>query len=335
VFLVSVILWPAGSASANDWDLEIGDVLLRELNVAGFEAFGHVAIYERWVGGDPSNSANHVVLEGDGSTGVRRHLLSAFFGDSPYLASRTEGVVAEKRIAIVSFAGSKIGKPYTLGGPGSPEFRGYEPDDEAYRCDGLVERAYEEALVNGITGIVPNATDNQVLTNWLATYPTNQASLMSPATATAPAVTITQVASPGDPDPNDEIVQGEVTITAHADDGPNGSGITLVQFWNGAPPAGWSATPNLGDDSHNEDVEGDYTVTWDTTSVPDGEYDLYARAYDKAGSDGTSAAFSVVVANSGSPVPSVSLGGLALLGGLVLAVAVAGLAVQRRGRTRG
>jgi hypothetical protein len=239
-------------------------------------------------------------------------------------------VLAEKRTAIISFAGSKLGKPYTLGGLGSPEFRGYEPDDEAYRCDGLVERAYEEALVNGITGIVPNATDNGVLTNWLATYPTNQASFMSPATATGPEVTITQVASPTDPYPGDAIVQGEVTITAHADDGPNGSGITLVQFWNGAPPAGWSSPPNLGDDSHNVDVEGDYTATWDTTSVPDGEYDLYARAYDKAGSDGTSPVFTITVDNTSPLIPTLSSWGLILFGGLLLGTMFAALRSKDR-----
>ncbi len=75
---------------------------------------------------------------------------------------------------------------------------------------------------------------------------------------------------------------GTVTAAASATDDV---GVTKVEFYAGTTLVGTAtAAP--------------YTVAWDTTTVPDGQYALTAKAWDDAGNKTTSAASTVTVSNA-------------------------------------
>ena len=100
-----------------------------------------------------------------------------------------------------------------------------------------------------------------------------------PADTTGPGVTVT---APG----AGATVSGSVTVTATASDNV---GVVGVQFLvNGSA---------LG----AEDTTAPYSVGWTTTSVPNGVYQLTARARDAAGNQTTSAGVTVTVANAATP----------------------------------
>ena len=296
--LIAVVILFSSTAMAQTVSCEKGDLLFRKMAVWGLENFGHTGIYEKWNGnGDPSDKSNHYVLESQSGYGPLRTTLDVFCSASEWLGTGSLNPTAAQRNAIISYPPSKIGIGFTAGGLGNPEFRGYG-DPERYRCDGLAERAYEEANINVPEGIVPNSIDIQVLTNPIATYPTNQASHMASYPGVGPDVDITSITCPSDPYPSDQYYKGTITTTAHADDGPRGSGTKLVQFWYGVPPASWSSTPNIGKDLHAADIEDDYTCDWDTTTVADDQYTLYAKAYDQAGNSKVSSGETITVDNT-------------------------------------
>ena len=153
----------------------------------------------------------------------------------------------------------------------------------------MAEAAYEAQGLD----IVPASEDT-----WLKTWPTNQASHMASYPGVGPNVEIASISCPSDPYPTDQYYKGTITITAHANDGTHGSGTKLVQFWYGVPPTGWSSTPNIGKDLHDADIEDDYTRSWDTTTVADGQYTLYAKAYDQAGNNKVSSGETITVDNT-------------------------------------
>lgn len=94
-----------------------------------------------------------------------------------------------------------------------------------------------------------------------------------PPDTTAPTVTLGAPASP---------LSGTVTLTATANDDV---GVTAVRFFAGAAQIGTDASPP-------------YSVSWDTTTVPDGTVTLRAEAEDEAGNVGTSATVDVTVMNA-------------------------------------
>lgn len=300
--LIAVVILFSSTAMAQTVSCEKGDLLFRKMDFGGLENFGHTGIYEKWNGiGDPADKSNHDVIESQLGSGPLRTTLDVFCsgGASEWLGTGSLNPTAAQRNAIISYPISKIGIGigFTPGGFGFPEFRGYS-DPERYRCDGLAERAYEEASINAPNGIVPNSIDIQVLTNPIATYPTNQASHMASYPGVGPDVDITSITCPSDPYPTDQYYKGTITITAHADDRPRGSGTKLVQFWYGVPPASWSSTPNIDKDLHAADIEDDYTCDWDTTTVADDQYTLYAKAYDQAGNSKVSSGETITVDNT-------------------------------------
>ncbi len=275
--IVAIILF-SNTAMAQTVSCEKGDLLFRKMAVWGLENFGHTGIYEKWNGnGDPADKSNHYVLESQLGYGPLRTTLDVFCSASDWLGTGSLNPTAAQRNAIISYPLSKIkiGIGFTPGGLGNPEFRGYG-DPERYRCDGLAERAYEEANINVPDGIVPNSIDVDVLINPKATYPTKQASYMASYPGVGPNV---QITSPSSSDATWPFYKGTITLTAHADDGDRGSGTLLVQFWDGTPPTGWAATPNIGKDKHKADIEDDYTHSWDTTTVGDGAHTIYTKVY--------------------------------------------------------
>ncbi|WNM57962.1 Ig-like domain-containing protein [Candidatus Nitrospira allomarina] len=89
--------------------------------------------------------------------------------------------------------------------------------------------------------------------------------------------------------PSTSSVSGTVTVTASANDNV---GITGVQFRiQGA---------NLGP----EDISSPYSISWDTTTMPNGPYTLSAIARDAAGNTTTAAPRTVTVSNSSTPPTS-------------------------------
>jgi hypothetical protein len=83
-----------------------------------------------------------------------------------------------------------------------------------------------------------------------------------------------------------EQVRGSIQVTAEATDP---SGVTSVAF---------SATGPGGSADLGEDMEAPFVATWDTTAVPDGEYDVVATATDGAGNEGESDPATVLVDNT-------------------------------------
>ncbi|HEY6503024.1 MAG TPA: Ig-like domain-containing protein [Chitinophagaceae bacterium] len=87
-------------------------------------------------------------------------------------------------------------------------------------------------------------------------------------------------------------VTGTINVTANATDNV---GVVGVQFLlNGS---------NLG----AEDISSPFSVSWNTTTVPNGNYTLTARARDASGNTTTSAAVNVIVNNNTNLIVSMNL----------------------------
>ncbi len=104
---------------------------------------------------------------------------------------------------------------------------------------------------------------------------------------TAPTVSVSAPA-------NGAPVSGTVTITATAADNVGVSGVQF--FANG--------TPLLA-----EDTSSPYSVSWNTTTATNGQYELTARARDAAGNTTTSTPITVTVANGDVVAPTVAITG--------------------------
>ena len=85
-------------------------------------------------------------------------------------------------------------------------------------------------------------------------------------------------------------VEGAIPVSANATDNV---GVVGVQFYLDGSPLG------------SEDTNPPYSITWDTTSVPNGSYTLTATARDAAGNVGTSPPVRVDVFNPDTEAPSV------------------------------
>ena len=110
--------------------------------------------------------------------------------------------------------------------------------------------------------------------------------------STALSLKISAVPTSPAPDPvvaisaptNGAVISGIVTISASASDPQNS--IASVQFYLGGSILGPTLTASP------------YTMTWDTTQVTDGNYNLSARATDLAGNGATSVPTNVTVKNA-------------------------------------
>lgn len=81
---------------------------------------------------------------------------------------------------------------------------------------------------------------------------------------------------------NGATLTGTTAITANASDN---IGVTRVEFYAGSTYLG-------------NDTTSPYSYSWNTTSVPNGTYNLTAKAFDGAGNNTTSSAVSVTVSNT-------------------------------------
>jgi hypothetical protein len=103
---------------------------------------------------------------------------------------------------------------------------------------------------------------------------------------TPPAVTLTTPSGGG-------FVSGPLALTATSPV----PGLSQIEFIVDGVPVGTSA-----------DTSSPYHLTWDSTTVPDGEHWLAARATDAQGRINTSAVVPVNIANAGPPPPPEGLG---------------------------
>src|ERR671922_142325 len=93
-------------------------------------------------------------------------------------------------------------------------------------------------------------------------------------------------------------VRGTISVDANSADG--GSGVASAQFQRS--PAGGGAWTNMG----AADTSAPYSVSFDTTGVSDGLYDLRVITGDNAGNSATSAVVSSVRVDNTSPTGSVT-----------------------------
>jgi len=103
------------------------------------------------------------------------------------------------------------------------------------------------------------------------------------ADTTAPTTSITAPAAGA-------TVANTITVSANASDNV---GVTNVEFYAGATLIG-------------SDNSSPYSISWNTTTVANGSYNLTSKAYDAAGNTGTSAVVSVTVSNDTTP-PTTSI----------------------------
>ncbi len=87
---------------------------------------------------------------------------------------------------------------------------------------------------------------------------------------------------------NGSTIAGTTTISANATDNV---GVTKVDFYQG--------TILLG-----TDTTAPYSMSWNTTEVSNGTYNLTAKAYDVAGNIGTSSSVTISIANATNPTPT-------------------------------
>ncbi len=90
------------------------------------------------------------------------------------------------------------------------------------------------------------------------------------------------------------VVSGNVTVSANANDNV---GVAGVQFLLDGSSLG------------AEDTTAPYSMTWDTTTVPNGVHTLQARARDTAGNLGTSSSSVTVTVSNSAPPPTPGLVG--------------------------
>ncbi len=90
------------------------------------------------------------------------------------------------------------------------------------------------------------------------------------------------------------------TISVSSNSADSGSGVASAQFER--RPAGGGAWTSIGTDPSSP-----YSVSWDTTSLADGDYDLRVVTSDEAGNTFTSGTRTVAVDNSAPSAPVVSL----------------------------
>lgn len=283
--VIAVMILFSNAAMAQTISYEKGDLLFSGTNLS----FGHTSIYEKWDGlHDPSVTNSHFIIESL-ANGPQRSSLSRIW--SVYKRSGTKNPTYAQRNLIICYAEGQFDKPYCFNPAPPASFKG----PTCYRCDGLAEAAYESVGHD----IVPAAIDHA-----LTTWPFKQATYMEHSSGVGPDVEMTSITCPSDPYPTDQYYKGTITVTAHANDGTHGSGTKLVQFWYGVPPTDWSSSPNIDKDLHDAYREDDYTCEWDTTTIDDGQYTLYAKAYDQAGNSKVSSGETITVDNTPPTIES-------------------------------
>jgi hypothetical protein len=88
----------------------------------------------------------------------------------------------------------------------------------------------------------------------------------------------------------DVITKGTVTVLANAS---GGTGVTKIEFYDGVTKIGEDLTP-----------PAPFSISWDTTTVSNGNHSLTAKAYDNSGNVSTSSAISITIDNQPPTAPT-------------------------------
>lgn len=266
---------------------EKGDALYRRGKIPGGSWwFGHCGLYYEWIDlnedGEPNNPddfATHRVIESVGGQGVHGCAPEDIFTFTQFDCTKFWGVytnsdlTAAQRQLIIDTAKMQKDCEYAF-------FRGYKNPSHydkhgnripgSFRCDGLVEYCYEIAFNepwkpkhNG--GLVPNDT-------WRRLKPTKQmeSERLTKRTEAEVKEVRLEFSPPG-------------ILRTYASDEDKGSGITMVEFWDGMPDDTPDDAPGvrLGYDDHDvtysEPEENHIYQVYGTTA------NLYAKAFDQAG----------------------------------------------------
>lgn len=148
------------------------------------------------------------------------------------------------------------------------------PFNTAYDRINNVENVYINSPVTGSYTV-------EVIGYNIPTGPQNYALVTSGDFGTAPSDTIAPTVSLTSP-ASGATLTGTVNLTANASDN---IGVTRVEFYAGATYLG-------------NDTTSPYAYSWNTTTVPNGSYNLTAKAFDAAGNNTTSSIVPVTVSNT-------------------------------------
>ena len=271
LLVIAIILICCNSVFAETEHFEKGDLLFRG-KIAGVGY--HTGIYHLWNWNmDPDERESHYIIEapGAGKT-VWFQTYDYFFNTAEFKRGGSLYPTAAQRQQIIESAHSRIGYDYNFT-KGYKDRMLYDEDIDqyriyrTYRCDGLAEHIYEITL--GGDGIV-NDTD------WKTLSPYKQMGWMPLPRPIPPTISSIVITPSTKDDQGKYHIKKTVTIKCpKVSDGSRGSGIRRVEFWLDGR--------KIGTDDHPVLVKGTYKITYDTTTVDNGEYTLYAKAFDQAG----------------------------------------------------
>lgn len=251
---------------------EKGDALFREFGLLYplISGFGHGAIYSIWNAslGNSNDTDTHFVIESSNDqNGVHsRTLTTSLNGKSYWGAFNSGSLTNQQRRDLVSIAAGQVGCSYAASG-----YPNIKNPGVSFRCDGLIEYCYEQIGVNGGDGYFTNAEEAQYFEVF---YPSALMSRMSQDFGVEPIInSITDNA--GDISSRGNVSTG-IGISINATDGNNGSGLTLLEIWQGNPDSGGTKI---------QSCTGNYNVsnTYSIQNPPKTNDTFYVRVYDQAG----------------------------------------------------
>jgi len=259
---------------------EKGDAIYRKGDFPGAWILGHAGLYWEWEDldrdgepNDPDDLKTHKTIESRKEEGgVVEKTFEDFYTGYIFWGVYTKlSLCATQRRVIVDTAENQKGCRYEF-------FWGYKSPDESFRCDGLVEYCYEEA-----------GADIVGFDTWLTLTPMGQRNALSEReSAEVVEAKIHEINIKGSTAPfkNGKYwVDEDATIVPYANDGPNGSGITLMELWLGEPDDTPDEMPGkrLMLDDTDYRIIHIYSYAWFINTVEEGGYDLYVKGYDQAG----------------------------------------------------
>jgi hypothetical protein len=272
---------------------------------------GHSGLYMEWEAdeyNDPGIKKSHTTIESH-SEGPNYDNFGNFVKIRHFWGVRTSDKLNDrKRRDLVDAAESQIREDI-----GYDFFSGYKSEGVSFRCDGLVEWAYETVDID----IIPRDWWCVAFRRNLLCARKQLDALNEQNKAELPTLTCGKYDGQGekiygpreiagedvepDEDGKYEVYGDEVKVQIYAndiDDDNDGSGITRVQLWVGEPDDTPEEMPGfriVGDeDDENYPVDHDYVYIWDTTQTiqkdgneeslfPNGDYTLKAIGFDQAG----------------------------------------------------
>ncbi|PIV64514.1 MAG: hypothetical protein COS11_01770, partial [bacterium (Candidatus Ratteibacteria) CG01_land_8_20_14_3_00_40_19] len=286
LLLVSFLfLYIPGPLFCRDAFFEKGDTIYRK----GFLVIlGHAGLYKEWKDEDPDNYEEHKIIEikGWGDVVEIDNGFDQFYNQGFWSVRTNNDIDCQQRRKIINIAKAQKDKKYNF-------FWGYKGPN-TFRCDGLVEYCYEQAGID----IVPGDTWSPII----ALFPgrillTPEVQMKRQSVRTSAQLEEITFHKEGEIEVGEAItpkikyedgkyhVKDTVSIKFYASDGSVGSGLTRAELWLGYPDDTPDFLPGkrIYEDDSNHDVDHLYTASFDTTTVDNGEYNLYAKAFDQAG----------------------------------------------------